>query len=53
MQNYLWRIWLLFWEKTGQVGAEIKAMEEEGVICAYHTLINWDSTQDERGRCPH
>ena len=38
----------LLGEDPEQVGAEIKAMEEEGVICAYHTLINWDSTQDER-----
>ena len=37
-----------FGRRPEQVGAEIKAMEEEGVICAYHTLINWDSTQDER-----
>ena len=35
----------LLGEDPEQVGAEI---EEEGVICAYHTLINWDSTQDER-----
>lgn len=38
----------LLGEDPEQVGAEIKAMEGEGVICAYHTLINWDSTQDER-----
>ena len=38
----------LLGEDPEQVGAEIQAMEEEGVICAYHTLINWDSTQDER-----
>ena len=38
----------LLGEDPEQVGAEIMAMEEEGVICAYHTLINWDSTQDER-----
>ena len=38
----------LLGEDPEQVGCEIKAMEEEGVICAYHTLINWDSTQDER-----
>jgi len=38
----------LLGEDPEQVGAEIKTMEEEGVICAYHTLINWDSTKDER-----
>ena len=38
----------LLGEDPEQVGAEIKAMEEEGVSWAYHTLINWDSTKDER-----
>lgn len=38
----------LLGENPEQVGTEIKAMEEEGVICAYHTLINWDNTKDER-----
>lgn len=27
---------------------EIKAMEEESVICGYPTLINWDYTENER-----
>lgn len=26
------------------VANEIKAMEEEGVICGYHTLIDWEKT---------
>jgi len=30
------------------VAAEIKAMEEEAVICGYPTLINWDKTEDEK-----
>lgn len=27
---------------------EIKKMEEEGVICGYHTLINWEKTSIEK-----
>ena len=23
-------------------------MENEGIICGYHTLINWDNTSDEK-----
>lgn len=30
------------------VAAEIKAMEEEAVICGYPTLINWDKTNSEK-----
>lgn len=30
------------------VQAEIKKMEEEGVICGYPTLINWDKTECEK-----
>ena len=26
---------------------EIAKMEEEKIICGYHTLINWDNTSDE------
>lgn len=26
------------------VANEIKAMEEEGIICGYHTLIDWEKT---------
>ncbi|MCR5398312.1 MAG: Lrp/AsnC family transcriptional regulator [Lachnospiraceae bacterium] len=29
------------------VANEIKAMEEEGVICGYHTLIDWEKTSIE------
>ena len=28
--------------------AEIAEMEEEHIICGYHTLINWDNTEDEK-----
>lgn len=27
---------------------EIKAMENENIICGYHALINWDKTNDEK-----
>ena len=27
---------------------EMQAMEEEGVICGYHTLINWEKTSLEK-----
>lgn len=32
----------------GEIEKEIKQMEEEGVICGYPTLINWDKTDCER-----
>ncbi|MBE6004062.1 MAG: Lrp/AsnC family transcriptional regulator [Lachnospiraceae bacterium] len=31
-----------------KVVAEIESMEKEHIICGYHTLINWDKTNDER-----
>ena len=31
------------------VANELAAMESEGIICGYHTLIDWDKTDDERG----
>lgn len=31
-----------------EVEAEISAMEAEGIICGYPTLINWDKTDFER-----
>lgn len=30
------------------VATEIKAMEKENIICGYHTMINWEETEDER-----
>lgn len=30
------------------VANEIKSMEEEGVICAYHTIIDWERTSIEK-----
>lgn len=31
-----------------ELANEMKAMEEEGVICGYHTLIDWDKTTTEK-----
>ncbi len=31
-----------------EIKAEIKAMEEENIICGYPTLINWDKTEKEK-----
>lgn len=30
------------------VANELKAMEEEGIICGYHTLIDWEKTSIEK-----
>ena len=30
------------------VANEVKAMEEEGIICGYHTLIDWEKTSIEK-----
>ena len=27
---------------------EMAAMENEGVICGYHTMINWEKTSEEK-----
>lgn len=35
-------------EDEEKIAAELAAMEEEHIICGYHTLINWDRTDDER-----
>lgn len=31
-----------------QVANELKAMEEEGIICGYHTMIDWEKTSIEK-----
>lgn len=31
-----------------EVANELKRMEEEGIICGYHTLIDWEKTNIER-----
>lgn len=28
--------------------AEMMAMEDEGIICGYHTMINWEKTSDDK-----
>lgn len=31
-----------------KVVEEMEAMENEGIICGYHTMINWEKTSDEK-----
>lgn len=33
---------------AGEIEQEIKKMEEEGIICGYPTLINWDNMDCEK-----
>lgn len=35
-------------EDADRVAAELSELEKEHIICGYHTLINWDKTNDER-----
>ena len=39
---------VLLGEEEIDVANEIKAMEEEGIICGYHTLIDWEKTNIEK-----
>ncbi len=39
---------VLLGESEEAVAEEIAAMEQEKVICGYHTLINWDNTSEEK-----
>ncbi len=39
---------VLLGEEEIDVVNEIAAMEEEGVICGYHTLIDWEKTSIEK-----
>jgi len=39
---------VLLGESEAAVANEIAAMEQEHVICGYHTLINWDNTSEEK-----
>lgn len=39
---------ILLGESEIAVANEIANMEKEGIICGYHTLINWDNTGDEK-----
>lgn len=35
-------------ESEINIANEIADMEKEGIICGYHTLINWDKTSNEK-----
>ena len=39
---------MLLGEEEEAVAAEIAAMEKERIICGYHTMINWDLTDEEK-----
>lgn len=38
----------LLGESEAAVANEIADMENENIICGYHTMINWDNTGDEK-----
>lgn len=38
----------LLGENEAAIANEIAEMEKEHIICGYHTLINWDNTDDEK-----
>ena len=38
----------LLGEDEAAVAKEIEEMEKENIICGYHTLINWDNTDEEK-----
>lgn len=38
----------LLGENEALVAEEIAQMESEHIICGYHTLINWERTEDEK-----
>lgn len=38
----------LLGEKEAAVANEIADMEQENIICGYHTMINWDNTGEEK-----
>ena len=39
---------ILLGEDETAIANEIADLEKEGVICGYHTLINWDKTNNEK-----
>lgn len=39
---------IILGEDEAAVANEMAKMEEEHVICGYHTLINWDKTSEEK-----
>ena len=38
----------LLGEQEAAVAAELENLEQENVICGYHTLINWDKTDEDK-----
>lgn len=38
----------LLGEDEAAVTKEIEEMEKENIICGYHTMINWDNTDEEK-----
>lgn len=39
---------ILLGVQEAEVVEELAALESEGVICGYHTLINWEKTSEEK-----
>ena len=39
---------VLMGEEEIDIVNELAALESEGIICGYHTLINWDNTSEEK-----
>lgn len=39
---------ILLGEPEEVIEKEIKEMEKEHIICGYHTLVNWEHTNDEK-----
>lgn len=39
---------VLLGTEEAEVASEIADMEKEGIICGYHTLIDWDKTSAEK-----
>ncbi len=39
---------VLLGENEDNIAASISKMEQEKIICGYHTLINWDKTSTDR-----
>ncbi len=38
----------LLGEDEAAVAKEMEEMEKENIICGYHTMINWDNTDEEK-----
>lgn len=39
---------VLFGKEEAEILNELEAMEKEGIICGYHTLIDWDRVTTDR-----